>query len=74
VIDDRDSVTEIRRLGGGYAAEGPGFFVWDEDPGVLLRTVQQLQRGDVRGVDADWWCFEGTRRPRPSASNEALDV
>jgi hypothetical protein len=32
------------RRGAGYAAWGPGFYVWDEDPGQLLRDAGALAR------------------------------
>lgn len=43
----------IRRHDGGYVAEGPGFYIWDEDPGEVLRVARELGRGN--------------RRPKPSA-------
>lgn len=35
----------IRRRDGGYCAEGPGFYVWDEDPLEVLRVARDLARG-----------------------------
>jgi len=35
----------IRRRDGGYCAEGPGFYVWDEDPAEVLRVARDLERG-----------------------------
>jgi len=29
----------------GYAAEGPGFYVWDEDRSEVIRAVGELARG-----------------------------
>lgn len=37
--------TAVRHCGGGYAAEGPGFYVWDEDPAEVLRAVRDLEKG-----------------------------
>jgi hypothetical protein len=36
----------IRRSGGGYAAEGPGFYIWDEDPREVFRVARELERGN----------------------------
>ncbi len=38
----------VRRHGGGYFAEGPGFYIWDEDPGAVLRGARELQGGFLR--------------------------
>jgi hypothetical protein len=35
----------IRRQAGGYCAEGPGFYVWDEDPREVTRLAQQFASG-----------------------------
>ncbi len=32
----------IRRQAGGYCAEGPGFYVWDEDPREVSRMVREF--------------------------------
>lgn len=32
----------IERRGVGYAAHGPRFYVWDEDPRLLLETASML--------------------------------
>lgn len=36
----------IRRSGEGYAAEGPGFYIWDEDPQEVFRVARELERGN----------------------------
>lgn len=38
----------IRRREGGYAAEGPGFYLWDEDPREVLRVVREFARGNFK--------------------------
>jgi hypothetical protein len=38
----------IRRREGGYAAEGPGFYLWDEDPRELVRVVREFARGNFK--------------------------
>lgn len=32
-------------VGNGYAAEGRGFYVWDEDRSEVIRAVRELARG-----------------------------
>ncbi len=36
----------LRRQGSGFALEGPGFYLWDEDPREVLRVAAELQRGN----------------------------
>jgi hypothetical protein len=36
----------LRKHEGGYAAEGPGYFIWDEDPKEVLRARRELARGN----------------------------
>jgi hypothetical protein len=38
----------IRRREGGYVAEGPGFYLWDEDPREVVRVVREFARGNFR--------------------------
>ena len=35
---------EIRRRTRGYCVEGPGFYVWDEDPREVTRVGRDLAR------------------------------
>jgi len=35
---------EIRRRASGYCVEGPGFYVWDEDPREVTRVARDLAR------------------------------
>jgi hypothetical protein len=39
-----DSVP-IRRQEGGFCVEGPGFYIWDEDPREVARVARDLARG-----------------------------
>jgi hypothetical protein len=39
----------IRRSGEGYVAEGPGFYIWDEDPQEVLRVARELACGSYGG-------------------------
>ena len=41
---NRDRSVEIRRREYGYSVEGPGFYVWDEDPREVTRTARDLAR------------------------------
>ncbi len=36
---------EIRRRARGYCVEGPGFYVWDEDPREVSSAARDLTRG-----------------------------
>jgi len=44
----KSQVVPIRREGSGYAADGPGFYIWDEDLGEVLRMARELERGSVK--------------------------
>jgi hypothetical protein len=35
----------IRRHEGGYVAQGPGFYIWDEDPEEVARAARDLMQG-----------------------------
>jgi len=43
----RPTAIPIRRQGTGYAANGPGFYIWDEDVNEVLRMARELERGSV---------------------------
>jgi len=45
------SVLPVREHEGGYLAEGPGFYIWDEDPAEVVRVARLLESGatHVRG-------------------------
>lgn len=36
----------VRRHEGGFVMEGPGFYIWDEDPREVLRVARELERGN----------------------------
>lgn len=42
------SSVPIRRHEGGFVAEGPGFYIWDEDPAEVLRVARELRSGNLR--------------------------
>ncbi len=63
----------LRKSGLGYAAEGRGFYIWDEDPRVVMDSAAALEGGRLGSARA--------RRVRlfpvsvrGSASSEALDA
>ena len=35
----------VRRHEDGYVAEGPGFYIWDEDAAEVRRAAEELSRG-----------------------------
>lgn len=52
LMDDRDrrqpaAPPAIRRAGGGYAVEGPGFYVWDEDAERVRCAARALCAGRI---------------------------
>ena len=51
----RDEIgpVEIRRRARGYCVEGPGFYVWDEDPREVSRSARDLARGLGCGLTAE---------------------
>jgi hypothetical protein len=72
---DEDSI-QVRPRGRGFAAEGRGFYVWDEDRGEVLRVARELERGNW-GVAASRGVLRvgaGPGRARRLADPEALDA
>ena len=72
---DEGSV-DVRPHGSGFAAEGRGFYVWDEDRGEVLRVARELERGNW-GVPAPrrMVLLPGRApRSRRLADPEALDA
>ena len=45
----RPRTTLLTRHEGGYAAQGPGFFVWDRDADEVIRVAEALQAGRFVG-------------------------
>jgi hypothetical protein len=43
----RPTVIPIRPQGDGYAVDGPGFYIWDEDMHEVLRMAREFERGRV---------------------------
>ncbi len=37
----------LLRRGGGFALEGPGYYLWDEDPREVLRAAAELHAGQL---------------------------
>lgn len=59
---------QIREHGGGYALEGPGFYVWDEDREEVLRAARALRRGSLRVAPSSRFLVVSTR----DASNSGV--
>jgi hypothetical protein len=45
--DIRRSAVNLRRQGEGYAADGPGFYVWDRYQREVLRDATELAAGRI---------------------------
>ena len=44
-IHRHTTASGVRRQGDGWCAEGPGFYVWDEDPREVARVARDLRSG-----------------------------
>ena len=42
----------LRKSGLGYAAEGRGFYIWDEDPRVVMDSAVALESGSLGSARA----------------------
>lgn len=49
IPERRPTTTLLTRHEGGYAAQGPGFYVWDRDAGEVIRIAEALQAGRLVG-------------------------
>ena len=49
-FDNRSNETTIPicRHEGGFAAQGPGFYIWDEDAKAVMRAARELLRGNFK--------------------------
>ena len=43
----RDDEISLQRRGAGFALEGPGYYLWDEDPREVLRAAAELRGGSL---------------------------
>jgi len=66
------STPRVRRCGTGFAAEGPGFFVWDRDSGAVADAALLLARGALP-VRTPERLLLVHGRPAASADSESLD-
>ena len=64
----------VRRCGNGFAAEGPGFFVWDPDPRAVADAALMLARGAVPARTPERLLVVQARRASHSADPESLDA
>ena len=70
----RSRVPRVRRCGDGFAAEGPGFFVWDPDPRAVADAALLLARGAVPARTPERLLVVQGGRPAGSADPESLDA
>jgi hypothetical protein len=64
----------VRRCGSGFAAEGPGFFVWDSDPRAVADAALMLSRGAVPARTPERLLVVRSGRGSHRADCEALDA
>jgi hypothetical protein len=76
-MDDRNSESGIRlqRQSSGWSVEGPGYYIWDEDPNEVIRAARELRRGNhgVRPTRRMLVVQPGSPNRVAGASPEALD-
>jgi hypothetical protein len=67
---------DVRPHGRGFAAQGRGFYVWDEDRAEVLRVARELGRGNwgVRAPRRMVLLPSRAPRSRRLADPEALDA
>mgnify|MGYP001174080903 CR=1 FL=1 len=71
-IDSR--APRVRRSGAGFAAEGPGFYVWDPDPAAVADAALLLARGAVPVRTPERLLVVQGGRAVGSADPESLDA
>ena len=64
----------VRRCGNGFAAEGPGYFVWDRDPRAVADAALMLSRGAVPTRAPERLLVVAPGRGARSADPESLDA
>lgn len=64
----------VRRCGTGFAAEGPGFFVWDRDPRAVASAALLLARGAVPARTPERLLLVQGGRPAGAVDPESLDA
>jgi len=71
---DFDTSIRIRRQGGGWVAEGPGFYVWDENLKEVARAARELQKGNYAvSPTRRMLIIQPQERCIAGGSSEALD-
>lgn len=63
----------VRRCGNGFAAEGPGFFVWDRDESAVAEAALLLARGAVPARTPERLLLVQGGGPLGSGATESLD-
>ena len=64
----------VRRCGNGFAAEGPGFFVWDPDARAVADAALLLARGALPVRTPERLLVVQGTRPAGSGDPESLDA
>ncbi len=64
----------VRRCGSGFAAEGPGFFVWDRDERAVADAALLLARGALPARTPERLLVVQDGRPPGSGDPESLDA
>jgi hypothetical protein len=67
-------VPRVRRCGSGFAAEGPGFFVWDPDPRAVADAALVLARGALPLRKPERLLVVQAGRSMGNADPESLDA
>ena len=72
--DQHPRMPRVRRCGDGFAAEGPGFFVWDPDARAVADAALLLARGALPARRPERLLVVQAVRPAGSGDTESLDA
>ena len=70
----RARAPRVRPCGNGFAAEGPGFFVWDRDARAVADAALLLARGALPARRPERLLVVQGARPAGSGECESLDA
>ncbi len=68
-----DPAIPIRRQGAGYAVEGRGYYLWDDDLEALLLAAREIERGNVGSAAIKRMLIIGPNRELPGESGGSSD-
>lgn len=77
MMDPRSDATvpvKLVRQGSGFAAVGPGFYVWDLDAGTVARAACELAEASATREEARSLRAAASARTSPRASLSRLPV